>query len=225
MSCTAVLTENIPKELLVSLQEFCLWKHGRHCHIRPVNRPLACSTIDSKIYRQSQILVRYRMQDRRRESFFASNNSCLPICLSSPPPLFLFSAMAVPPPRTCSGSWTPSSRSSGTYIGPIRNSPRISTRDWNSWLVIWSSPAFNGRLCWQRRLPKERHPLVVIYFRTVLAFQKNIQQGILLNPTAYVLPTEICAMVNVVLDAKNQSFKLCSVDGVDVVSKSRLVAS
>lgn len=25
-------------------------------------------------------------------------------------------------------------------------------------------------------------------------------------------------MVNVVLDAKNQSFKLCSVDGVDVVS-------
>merc|ERR1719270_2737110 len=51
--------------------------------------------------------------------------------------------------------------------------------------------------------------------RTVLAFQKNIQQGILLNPTAYVLPTEICAMVNVVLDAKNQSFKLCSVDGAD----------
>ena len=26
-------------------------------------------------------------------------------------------------------------------------------------------------------------------------------------------------MVNVVLDAKNQSFKLCSVDGVDVVRK------
>lgn len=25
-------------------------------------------------------------------------------------------------------------------------------------------------------------------------------------------------MVNVILDAKNQSFKLCSVDGIDVVS-------
>ena len=60
---------------------------------------------------------------------------------------------------------------------------------------------------------------MLLYFRTVLAFQKNIQQGILLNPTAYILPTEICAMVNVVLDAKNQSFKLCSVDGVDVVRK------
>lgn len=28
----------------------------------------------------------------------------------------------------------------------------------------------------------------------------------------------MCAMVNVILDAKNQSFKLCSVDGIDVVS-------
>jgi hypothetical protein len=32
-----------------------------------------------------------------------------------------------------------------------------------------------------------------------------------------VLPAELCAMVNVVLDAKQQSFKLCAVDGVDVV--------
>lgn len=28
-------------------------------------------------------------------------------------------------------------------------------------------------------------------------------------------------MVNVILDAKNQSFKLCAVDGVDVVSVER----
>lgn len=27
----------------------------------------------------------------------------------------------------------------------------------------------------------------------------------------------MCAMVNVILDAKNQSFKLCTIDGVDVV--------
>ena len=36
----------------------------------------------------------------------------------------------------------------------------------------------------------------------------------------YIVPTEICAMINVVLDAKNQSFKLCSVDGVDAVSSN-----
>ena len=28
----------------------------------------------------------------------------------------------------------------------------------------------------------------------------------------------MCAMVNVILDAKNQSIKLCAVDGVDVVN-------
>jgi hypothetical protein len=33
----------------------------------------------------------------------------------------------------------------------------------------------------------------------------------------------MCAMVNVILDAKNQSFKLCAVDGVDVVMKMCLI--
>lgn len=32
----------------------------------------------------------------------------------------------------------------------------------------------------------------------------------------YIIPGEVCAMVNVILDAKNQSFKLCAVDGIDV---------
>ena len=45
-----------------------------------------------------------------------------------------------------------------------------------------------------------------------------MKKGIVLNATDYLLPTEICAMVNVVIDAKNQSLKLCAVDGVDVVS-------
>ena len=57
-------------------------------------------------------------------------------------------------------------------------------------------------------------------FRTDAAFQNHLKKGILLNPTEYILPIEICAMVNVVLDAKNQSFKLCSVDGVDVVRRA-----
>ena len=55
-------------------------------------------------------------------------------------------------------------------------------------------------------------------FRTDASFQNHLKKGILLNPTDYILPTEICAMVNVVLDAKNQSFKLCSIDGADSVS-------
>jgi hypothetical protein len=33
----------------------------------------------------------------------------------------------------------------------------------------------------------------------------------------------MCAMVNVILDAKNQSFKLCAVDGVDVVMKEKIL--
>ena len=56
--------------------------------------------------------------------------------------------------------------------------------------------------------------------RTDASFQNHLKKGILLNPTDYIVPTEICAMINVVLDAKNQSFKLCAVDGVDVVSNS-----
>jgi len=79
----------------------------------------------------------------------------------------------------------------------------------------WPDPEFASHL--NQRLKLMASDMIESCIqRTVLAFQKNIQQGILLNPTAYVLPTEICAMVNVVLDAKNQSFKLCSVDGVDV---------
>jgi len=55
--------------------------------------------------------------------------------------------------------------------------------------------------------------------RTYSAFELQLKKGILLNPTDYVLPSEVCAMVNVVLDAKNQSLKLCAVDGVDVDKK------
>merc|ERR1719150_3505905 len=54
--------------------------------------------------------------------------------------------------------------------------------------------------------------------RTDAAFETQLNKGILLNPTDYIVPTEICAMINVVLDAKNQSFKLCAVDGIDVVN-------
>ncbi|KAI4484228.1 hypothetical protein M0804_007684 [Polistes exclamans] len=52
--------------------------------------------------------------------------------------------------------------------------------------------------------------------RTDTAFQQWLKKGVTFTSTDYIIPSEICAMVNVILDAKNQSFKLCTVDGVDV---------
>lgn len=36
--------------------------------------------------------------------------------------------------------------------------------------------------------------------------------------TDYIIPSEMCVMVNVVLETRNQSLKLCTFDGVDMVS-------
>lgn len=55
--------------------------------------------------------------------------------------------------------------------------------------------------------------------RTETAFQQWLKKSVTFISTDYTLPSEICAMVNVILDAKNQSFKLCTIDGVDVVSE------
>ncbi|XP_032677486.1 calcium-dependent secretion activator isoform X2 [Odontomachus brunneus] len=52
--------------------------------------------------------------------------------------------------------------------------------------------------------------------RTDQAFQQWLKKGVTFTSTDYIIPSEMCAMVNVILDAKNQSFKLCTVDGVDV---------
>lgn len=57
--------------------------------------------------------------------------------------------------------------------------------------------------------------------RTDQAFQQWLKKGTGFVSTDYVLPSEMCAMVNVILDAKNQSFKLCAVDGVDVVRSNK----
>lgn len=54
--------------------------------------------------------------------------------------------------------------------------------------------------------------------RTENAFQQWLKKSVTFISTDYILPSEMCAMVNVILDAKNQSFKLCAVDGIDVVS-------
>ncbi|XP_014678327.1 PREDICTED: calcium-dependent secretion activator 2-like, partial [Priapulus caudatus] len=50
--------------------------------------------------------------------------------------------------------------------------------------------------------------------RTLQAFEKWLQKGG--KSTDYMVPIGISAMINVVIDAKNQSLKLCAVDGIDV---------
>ncbi|XP_063706788.1 calcium-dependent secretion activator isoform X1 [Culicoides brevitarsis] len=53
--------------------------------------------------------------------------------------------------------------------------------------------------------------------RTDGSFQSWLKKtGVPFISTDYIVPTEMCAMVNVMLDAKNQSFKLCSVEGIDL---------
>ncbi|XP_020723154.1 calcium-dependent secretion activator isoform X3 [Bombus terrestris] len=52
--------------------------------------------------------------------------------------------------------------------------------------------------------------------RTDAAFQQWLKKGVTFISTDYIIPSEMCAMVNVILDAKNQSFELCTIDGVDV---------
>lgn len=54
--------------------------------------------------------------------------------------------------------------------------------------------------------------------RTEQSFQGWLKKSVTFISTDYIISTEMSAMVNVILDAKNQSFKLCSVDGIDVVS-------
>lgn len=51
------------------------------------------------------------------------------------------------------------------------------------------------------------------------SFQSWLKKSVTFISTDYIIPLEMCAMINVILDAKNQSFKLCAVDGIDIVSE------
>ncbi|KAK7576314.1 hypothetical protein V9T40_012600 [Parthenolecanium corni] len=52
--------------------------------------------------------------------------------------------------------------------------------------------------------------------KTDTTFQSWLKRGVTFISTDYVLPPEICCMLNVILDAKIQSFKLCTIDCVDM---------
>ena len=56
--------------------------------------------------------------------------------------------------------------------------------------------------------------------RTLLAFQSFEKKGTRFGTaTDYIVPSEMCVMVNVVLETRNQALKLCTFTGVDVVSR------
>ncbi|XP_044016628.1 calcium-dependent secretion activator isoform X3 [Aphidius gifuensis] len=52
--------------------------------------------------------------------------------------------------------------------------------------------------------------------KTDTAFQQWLKKGVTFISTDYIIPSEMCAMINVILDGKNQSFKLCTIDEIDV---------
>ncbi|RWS31419.1 calcium-dependent secretion activator-like protein [Leptotrombidium deliense] len=53
--------------------------------------------------------------------------------------------------------------------------------------------------------------------RSLQAFQNWEKKGTRFgNATDYIIPSEMCSMINVVLETKNQSLKLCTFDGGDI---------
>ncbi|KAL1130036.1 hypothetical protein AAG570_012979 [Ranatra chinensis] len=79
----------------------------------------------------------------------------------------------------------------------------------------WPDPEFRQHL--EQRLKLMACDMIESCIqRTESAFQTWLKKGVTFISTDYIIPSEMCAMVNVILDAKNQSFKLCAVDGVDV---------
>lgn len=81
----------------------------------------------------------------------------------------------------------------------------------------WPDQEFRGHL--EQRLKLMASDMIESCIqRTDTAFMQWLKKGVTFISTDYIIPSEMCAMVNVILDAKNQSFKLCAVDGVDVVS-------
>ncbi|KAG5668905.1 hypothetical protein PVAND_016818 [Polypedilum vanderplanki] len=79
----------------------------------------------------------------------------------------------------------------------------------------WPDPEFRQHL--EQRLKLMACDMIESCLqRTEQSFQSWLKKSVTFISTDYIISTEMCAMVNVILDAKNQSFKLCSVDGIDV---------
>ncbi|OWR44318.1 Calcium-dependent secretion activator [Danaus plexippus plexippus] len=79
----------------------------------------------------------------------------------------------------------------------------------------WPEPEFRSHL--EQRLKLMASDMMETCIqRTEASFQAWLKKSVTFMSTDYILPAEICAMVNVALDAKNQALKLCAVEGVDI---------
>ncbi|KAK9870659.1 hypothetical protein WA026_008220 [Henosepilachna vigintioctopunctata] len=55
------------------------------------------------------------------------------------------------------------------------------------------------------------HPRI-LHTKNRLNLSTWLKKAVAFIYTDYIIPSEMCAVVNVIVDAKNQSFKLCGVD-------------
>ncbi|XP_045507308.1 calcium-dependent secretion activator isoform X10 [Colias croceus] len=79
----------------------------------------------------------------------------------------------------------------------------------------WPEPEFRSHL--EQRLKLMASDMMETCIqKTEAAFQSWLKKSVTFMSTDYIIPAEICAMVNVALDAKNQALKLCAVEGVDI---------
>ncbi|KAI5732066.1 hypothetical protein M8J77_020673 [Diaphorina citri] len=79
----------------------------------------------------------------------------------------------------------------------------------------WPDQEFNQHL--EQRLKLMACDMIEsCIMRTESAFQSWLKKGVSFVSTDYIIHSEMCAMINIIADAKNQSLKLCAVDGIDV---------
>ncbi|CAH4036673.1 unnamed protein product [Pieris brassicae] len=80
----------------------------------------------------------------------------------------------------------------------------------------WPEPEFRSHL--EQRLKLMASDMMETCIqKTEASFQSWLKKSVTFMSTDYIIPAEICAMVNVALDAKNQALKLCAVEGVDII--------
>ncbi|XP_047519350.1 calcium-dependent secretion activator isoform X6 [Pieris napi] len=80
----------------------------------------------------------------------------------------------------------------------------------------WPEPEFRSHL--EQRLKLMASDMMETCIqKTEASFQAWLKKSVTFMSTDYIIPAEICAMVNVALDAKNQALKLCAVEGVDII--------
>ncbi len=138
--------------------------------------------------------------------------------------------------KICFGSWMPYRPSSRIYIGQKKSLPNIWITVCSSCQVTWLRQALNGKIVslvtkqlmvYLKILKYEcnfmqddsftSHPLLVN--STKGAFESKLTKSS--RSTDFRIPLSLCTMFNVMVDAKDQSAKLCAMEmGQEVIGKT-----